>query len=94
MALHVLDDHDGVIDDEAGGQRDTEQGEGVDAEVERLDEGEGADQRDGDGDGGDDGSAPVEQEQEDDHDDDADGFEQRRVEGDAVGEYRDAVAVM
>ena len=38
MPLHVFDDHDGVIDHEAGGQRNAEQGERVDGEAEDLDE--------------------------------------------------------
>ena len=74
MALHVFDDDDGVVDDEAGGQRDAEERERVDGEAEDLDEREGADERDGDGDGGNDGGAPVLQEEEDDDDDDDDGF--------------------
>ena len=74
VALHVLDDHDGVVDHQAGGQRDAEEGERVDGEAEELDEGEGADERDRNGDGGNDGGAPVEQEEEDDGDDDDDGL--------------------
>ncbi len=74
VALDVLDDDDGVVDDEAGGQRDAEEGQGVDAEAEDLDEGEGADERDRDGDGWNDGSAPVLQEEKDDDDDDDDGL--------------------
>ena len=54
VALDVLDDHDGVVDDEAGGQREAEQGERVDREAEELDEDEGADQRHRDGHGRDD----------------------------------------
>jgi hypothetical protein len=38
MALHVLDDDDGVVDDQAGGQRDAEERERVDGEAEDLDE--------------------------------------------------------
>ena len=75
--LHVFDDDDGVVDHQAGGQRDAEEGERIDGEAEDLDERKGADQRDRDGDGGDDGGAPVLQEQEDDDDDDDDGFAQR-----------------
>ena len=77
MALHVFNDHDGVVNDEAGCERDAEEREGVDGKAEDLDEGEGADQRDGNGDGGDKGGAPVLQEEEDDHDHDDDGFHQR-----------------
>ena len=101
VALHVLDDNDGVVDDQTGGQRDAEHRERVDGESEDLDEGKGADQRDGNGDGGNDGGAPVEQEEEDDDDDDNDRFAQRAddfadrvaddgggVEGDDVFEAR------
>ena len=74
VALHVLDDDDGVVDDQAGGQGDAEERQRVDGEAEDLDEGEGADERDGNGDGRDDGGAPVLQEEEDDDDDDDDGL--------------------
>ncbi len=50
LARDVLDDHDGVVDDEAGGQHEREQGQDVDREARRPDRGEGADQRDGHGD--------------------------------------------
>ena len=76
VALDVFDDDDGVVDDEAGGERDAEERERVDGEAEDPDEGEGADEGDGDGDGGDEGGAPVLQEEEDDDDDDDDGFDE------------------
>ena len=69
VALDVLDDDDGVVDHQAGGQRDAEQGQRVDREAEQLDEGEGADQRHRDGDRRDERAAPVLQEEEDDQDD-------------------------
>ena len=72
MALHIFDHDDGVIDHQAGGQRDAEQGQRIDGEAENLDERKGADQRNRDGDRRDDGRAPVEQEEEDNDDDDDD----------------------
>ena len=76
VALDVFDHDDGVVDDEAGGQRDAEQRERIDGEAEDADEGEGPDQRNRNGDGGDEGGAPVLQEEEDDQDDDDDGFDE------------------
>src|SRR5208282_198398 len=72
VALNVFYDDDGVVDHEAGGERDAEQGQRVDGEAEQLDEGEGPDERDRDGDGGDDGGAPVFEENEDDEDNEED----------------------
>ena len=72
VALDVLDDDDGVVHHQAGGQRDAEERQGVDGEAEELDEAEGADQRDRDGDRGDQRAAPVLQEEEDDEDDEDD----------------------
>ena len=46
MALHIFDDHDGIIDHQTGGQRDAEHGQRIDGKVEDLDEGEGTDQGD------------------------------------------------
>ncbi len=63
VALHVFDDDDGVVDHEAGGQRDAEQRERIDGEAENADEREGADQRNRDGDRGDKRGAPVLQEE-------------------------------
>ncbi len=62
VALHVFDDHDGVVDHEPGGQRDAEERERVDGEPEDLDEGKRSYQRYRDGDRGNDGGAPVKQE--------------------------------
>ena len=64
MSLHVLDDHDGIVDHQARGQRNAEQRERVDGESEQLDERECPDQRDRDGDRGNNGGAPIEQKQE------------------------------
>ena len=64
VPLDVLDDDDRVVDDDADGQHDAEQGQRVDREAEQLDEGEGADQRHRDGQRRDDRAAPVLQEQE------------------------------
>ena len=38
VALDVFDDHDGVIDDESGRERNSEQRQRVDREAEELDE--------------------------------------------------------
>ena len=101
VALHVLDDHDGVVDHQSGGQRDAEQGERVDGEAEELDESEGANERDRYGDRGDDGGSPIQQEQENDGNDDQDRHAQGpqhfadgvadhrgRIEGDGVLQAR------
>ncbi len=78
MALDVFDNDDGVVDYQAGGERNTEQRQRIDGEAEQLDERESADERDGNGDGGDDGGAPVFEENEDDQDDEDDGRAERR----------------
>ncbi len=77
MPLHVLDDHDGIIHHQAGGQRDAEHGERIDRKTEYLDERKCSDQGYRDGDRGDDRCAPVEQEEKDHDNDDDDGFAQR-----------------
>src|ERR1035437_831063 len=77
VALHVFDDHDGVVDDQPRSQRDAKERQRVDGEAEELDEGKGSDQRNWNGDGGDDGGAPVKQEEEDDGNDDEDGKNER-----------------
>ena len=76
MPLDILDDHDGVVDDDAGGENDGEQGQGVDGEVHHLDERERADERHRDRDRRDDGAAPGLQEHEDDQHDERDRLEQ------------------
>ena len=70
--------HDGVVDyDQARGECDAEEGQGVDAEAEDLNEGKGADERDGNGDRWNDRGPPVLQKEEDDDDYDYDGFADR-----------------
>ena len=64
---HRLDHHNGVVDHQARGQHEAQQGELVDREAEGLDEGKGAHQRDWDRQAGHDGGPPVLQEQEQDH---------------------------
>ena len=76
VTLDVLDHDDRVVDDEAGGERDAEQRQGVDREAEQLHEREGTDQRDRDGDGRYQRGPPVLQEQEHDDDDQPHRFEQ------------------
>ncbi len=76
VALHILDDHDGIVHNQSCGERDAEKRERVDREIEEADEGKCADERDRDGDRRNDGGAPVEQEEEDDCDDDDNGFGQ------------------
>ncbi len=67
VALDVLDHHDGVVDHDADGQHQAEQGQGVEGEASRQHHREGADQRDRDGQDRDDRRAPALQE-DDDHD--------------------------
>ena len=68
-AFDVLDHHDGVIDHDADGQDQTEEGDVVQAEAEGGHDGEGADDGDGDGDQRDEGGPPVLQERQDDNGD-------------------------
>src|SRR5215472_2214488 len=77
VALHVLDDHDGVVDHQARGQGNAEQSQGVDGESEELGEDEGPEQRNRDGDSGNDGAAPALQEQVNLYDHNGDSFGQR-----------------
>ncbi len=89
VALHVLDDHNGVVDHQPGGQRDSEQRERVDGEAKDLDKGEGANERNRYGDRGDDGGSPIQQKQENNGNDDED----RHAQGpqhlaDGVADYR------
>jgi hypothetical protein len=95
VALHVLDDDDGIVYHEAGSERNAEESKGVDAEAEYFDEGEGADERDRDGDRWNDSGTPILQEEEDDDDDDDDGLADGyndlmyRVANDCGGIYGD-----
>src|ERR1700676_423993 len=77
MALDVFDNDDGVVDYQAGGERNAEQRQRVDGEAEQLDERECANERDRNRDRGDDGGTPVLEENEDDQNDEKDG----RAEG-------------
>ncbi len=63
----VLDDHDGIIDDDADGEDQAEEGQEVDGEAQRGHADEGAEDRDGHGRGGDEHGAPV-LEKHEDHD--------------------------
>ena len=77
VAHDVLQHDDGVVDDEADGQRQRHQREIVEAEAERGHAGEGADDRDGQRERGNEGRRHRAQEQED-HADDQDGRDQQR----------------
>ncbi len=74
VPFDVLDHHDRIVDDDAGGEHDAEQRQGVDREVEQLDERKRSDQRHRNGDRRDDRAAPVLEEQEHHDDHEADGF--------------------
>src|SRR4051812_49315970 len=77
MPLHVLNDYNGVVDDQTRGQRDAKHRKRVDGKAKDLDKGEGTDERNGNRYGGNDRCSPVLQEEVDDDDDDDDGFEDR-----------------
>ena len=76
LGLHGFDDDDGVIDDEADGEHEAHQADGVDVHPEEGEEEEGADDADGDGGEGDEGGAPALQEDEDDEHDEHEGFDE------------------
>src|SRR5581483_6759018 len=69
VALDGFDDDDGVIDDEADGEDEAEEGEGVDGKTKDGEEGEGADERDGDGEERNERGAPALEENIDDKND-------------------------
>ena len=77
VTLDVLDDHDRIVHDDACGERDAEERQGVDREPEHVDEREGADERHRYRDGRDDRGAPVLQEEEHHEHDERNGLEQR-----------------
>ncbi len=77
MVLHRLDHDNGVIDDQADGKDQPEEGEGVDGEAEQREEGEGSHQRHRHRQERDQGGPPPLEEDED-HQDDQD---QRLEEG-------------
>ena len=79
VAVDVLHHHDGVVDDEADGERQAEQRNVVDAEVEQIHRAERGDQRDRHRQRRDDGRGDFAQEQEDHHDDQRDGQRQREL---------------
>ena len=68
VVLHCLDHDDGVIDDKADGQHQSEQRERVDGEAERREDDERADERDRHGEQRDECRAPALQEYVDDQD--------------------------
>jgi hypothetical protein len=68
MAHDVLDHHDGVVDQDADGERERQRRHHVEREAHRLDEGERADDRRRQRERADERRAPVAQEQEDDRD--------------------------
>ncbi|MNQ58052.1 hypothetical protein D3C85_722410 [compost metagenome] len=63
VPFDILDDNDGVIDDDADRQHQTEQGQGVQREAEQMHHGQRAHQGDGYGDQGNDGRPPALQEE-------------------------------
>ncbi len=84
VALDVLDHDDGVVDHDADGQDQAEQGQGVQPEAQHHHDREGADQRHGHGDQRDDRGAPALQEQDHHEDHQDQGLEQgvdHRIDG-------------
>src|SRR6476620_8234042 len=97
-ALDVLDHDDGVVDHDADGKHDGEQGDRVGRVTDRLQDDEGADQAHRDGNGRNEGGAHTAEEQVDDDDDEDESLDQgllnfldgcrngrRRVIGDLPG---------
>ena len=68
MALHVLDHHDGIVDDEAHREHDGQQREEIDGEAGDEHQEHGADERDRNRDDGNE-HRPNRSEEEEDHDD-------------------------
>ena len=77
VALDVLHHDDGVIDDDADGEHEPEQGERIDGEAEQIQHREGADGRYRNGQQRDDRRAPCLQKQDDHDNHERDGFQQR-----------------
>ena len=77
MLFHRLDHHDRIVDHQADGEDEAEEGERVDREAEGGKEDEGADQRDRDRRHRDERGAPVLQEQVDDEDHEEQRFAER-----------------
>ncbi len=91
-ALDVLDHHDGVVDHDADGQDEGEQGDGVGGIAEHEQGGDGADDADRDGGGGDQGGADIAEEDEDHQHHEGEGFEQGLEDlGDGVSDEGGAV---
>ncbi len=81
VTLDVLDHDDGVVDDDADGQNQGEQRQGVDRIAQGQLHREGADEGDRDGQDRDDGRAPGLQEDQDDDHHQEDGFDQHVLHG-------------
>ena len=77
IALDVLDDHDGIVDDNADGEHQAEERQRVQAEAKEVHDREGADERHGYGDQGNDGGTPGLQKDNDDQHHQQNGLEQR-----------------
>ena len=105
VALHAFDHHDGVVDDKAGGKRETEERESVDRKAENLHERKCPDQGNRNRNRGNECAAPVLQKDENYEDYENDCFEQRvqhvldgfadygrRVECDGVLDAREETA--
>src|SRR6185295_16206728 len=73
VALHTLDDDDGIVHHKSHGQDQPEHGKGIDGEAEQRKESKCTHQRDGHGEKWDQRSPPVLKEQIDDKDDQRDG---------------------
>ena len=81
MPLHVLDDHDRIVDDDADGEHEAEERESIEREAEAEHHGEGADERYRHGNERDDRRPPRLQEHDDDNHDEQDGLEKRFDDG-------------
>jgi hypothetical protein len=77
VAGDVLDDHDGVVHDKAGGDGEGHQREVVDGIAQQPHDAEGAQQRERHGDGGNDGGPDLAQKEEDDQNNQADADDER-----------------
>ncbi len=82
MAGDVLDDDDGVVDDEACGDGQCHEREVVERVAEQVHHAERAHQRERHGHAGDDGGPAASQKDEDDQDDQGDGDDQRTLDVD------------
>ena len=76
MLFDIFDDDDGIIDDEADGQHHSEQGQGIDGEIESRKGRKGADDGDRDGQNRYQRRPPFLQEYEDDEDDQQQRFDE------------------